>query len=60
MHTLIKVSISLNYKKGNLEGISKRVIGEKGKYLVLFMLIIAQMSCFIGANLFICKQILIS
>ena len=57
MHSLLLVSVSLNYKKANLEGVAKRVIGNKGKYFVLVMLIFAQMSCFIGANLFICRSI---
>jgi amino acid permease len=55
MHVLLQVANSLNYKKANLEGVAKRILGYKGKLFVLVMLVFSQMSCFIGAILFICK-----
>lgn len=53
MHNLLMVSVDLNYKKSNLEGVAKKVLGNKGRYFILVLLVLAQMSVFIGANLFI-------
>lgn len=53
MHNLLLVSVSLNYKKSNIEGVAKKILGNKGKYFILVLLVFAQMSVFIGANLFI-------
>jgi hypothetical protein len=54
MHKLLLVASSLNYKKANLEGLAKKILGIKGKYFVLIILVFSQMSCFIGSVLFIC------
>jgi hypothetical protein len=56
MHKLLLVSVSLNYKKSNLEGVAKKILGNKGRYFILVLLVLAQMSVFIGANLFIGKS----
>lgn len=53
MWCLIQVANHVGYVKPNFEGLAFKVWGRCGKYSLLFLLIISQISVFIGANIFI-------
>ena len=55
MWCILKIANHMGYDKPNFEGLSQKIWGRAGKITVLIFLIIAQMSVFIGANLFIAE-----
>jgi len=55
MWCLLEVANHVGYVKPNFEGLVFKIWGKPGKYTILFFLVLAQISVFIGANIFICK-----
>lgn len=53
MWCILQISNHMNYDKPNLEGLAEKIWGKAGKIIVFIFLMIAQLSVFIGANLFI-------
>lgn len=53
MWCLIQLANHIGYVKPNFEGLVFRVWKKLGKIVVLIFLILAQISVFVGANIFI-------